>query len=392
MLVGIVGAPNKGKSTLFSALTMNEVAIADYPFTTIKPNLGVAYATKKCVHEELGVKCTARNSLCVKGTRMLPINIVDVAGLVEGAHAGKGMGNQFLNDLASADALIMVVDASGKTDSAGNKTEGSNPINDVKIINEELVQWLAQIIKKHTNTISKRSDGAAALHEVLASMKATPSDIEKAANSAHLSTNRPNWSDSDIYLFAKELLKLTKPSIIAANKSDVEGSQKNIDSLIKEFGKEIVIPCSGAIELALRKATKINFIEYIPGSSTFSLLDKDLSDDRLNALKRMQDFLKQKGTNVQEIINTVTFKLLDNIVVYPVEDESKYTDHFGHVLPDAILVKRGSTASDLAAAIHTDLAKSMLYAVDARTKMRIAKDHILKDNDIIKIVSAAKPK
>ncbi len=392
MLVGIVGAPNKGKSTLFSALTMVDVQIADYPFTTIKPNLGVAYATKRCVHEELGVKCNARNSLCVKGTRMLPINIVDVAGLVEGAHEGNGMGNQFLNDLAGSDALIAVVDASGKTDAAGNKTTGSNPVEDVRIIGDELVQWLAAIIKKHMNTISRRSDGSVALHEVLAGMKATPSEIEEAANSAHLSTNRPDWADIDISSFSRELIKRTKPWIIAANKSDVEGSQKNIDSLVERFGNDVVVPCSGAMELALRKAAKINFIEYIPGSDAFVLLEKAPSEERLSALKHMQYFLKEKGTNVQELINRAAFRLLDNIVVYPVEDENKYTDRFGHVLPDAILIRRGSTALDLAGAIHTEIAKGMLYAIDARTKMRLSREYVLKDNDVIKIVSSAKQK
>jgi hypothetical protein len=390
MLIGIVGAPNKGKSTLFSAMTLNDVAIADYPFTTIKPNFGVAYATKKCVHTELGVKCNARNSLCINGIRMFPINVTDVAGLVEGAHEGKGMGNQFLNDLALADALIIVVDASGKTDQNGNKTSGSNPIDDVRIVDEELAHWIAGIIKKHMNTIARRNDGAEALHEVLAGFRATKEEIESAAGSANLPTSKPAWSDEETVEFARELITMIKPTIIAANKSDVEGSQKNIDALSEEYGKDNVVPCSGAMELALRKAAKINVIDYTPGAKSFSLVDKNPSPERIEALKHMKEFIASKGTNVQELINRATFGLLDNIVVYPVEDEHKYTDHFGNVLPDGILIKRGSTALQLAEKIHTNLAGGMLYAIDARSKKRLGKDYVLKDDDVLKIVSTAK--
>ncbi len=392
MLIGIVGAPNKGKSTIFSALTLIDVAIADYPFTTIKPNIGITYATNECVENELHTKCRARNSLCVNGTRMIPVNIVDVAGLVEGAHEGKGMGNQFLNDLVAADALILVVDASGKTDSLGNKKDGSNPVDDVKMVKREIVEWLSGIVKRHMNTISKRNDGVDALYEILTSFKVTKDDIKKAAESASLITNKPNWPDSEIEKFSKELLKITKPLLIAANKSDVAGSKENVALLKKEFGDDKVVACSGAMELALRKAAKIGVIEYVPGSREFKWLHENESDERKQALKHMRDFLKDNGTNIQELINKIAFGILGNIVVYPVEDENKYTDHFGNVLHDAVMVKKGSTALDLANAIHTDLGKSMLYGIDAKTKMRIAKEYVLKDKDVIKIVSSAKPK
>ncbi|MCL5430373.1 MAG: YchF-related putative GTPase [Candidatus Marsarchaeota archaeon] len=392
MLVGLVGAPNKGKSTIFSAMTTNEVAIADYPFTTINPNLGIAYATKKCVHGEFNVQCRARNSLCTNGIRMFPINMIDVAGLVEGAHEGKGMGNQFLNDLSAADAIIVVADASGRTDSNGNKGSGFDPIADVEIVKGEIVEWLAGILDKHMNMIARRDDGAEAIYEVLASFKVTKEQIEVASSKASLLLNKPVWSQNDTKHFSKELLKISKPYIVAANKYDIQDpqTQKNIDSLKSKFGNEIVIPCSGAIEFALRKAAKQELIDYVPGSRDFKWIKDDPSKERMEALKYMQNFVKTKGTNIQDLINSTVFGLLDNITVYPVEDENKYTDHFGNVLPDAILIKRGSTALQLAEKIHTNLAKGMLYAVDARTKKRLAKDYVLKDDDVIKIVSAAK--
>ncbi len=390
MLIGIVGAPNKGKSTLFAALTLNDVDIADYPFTTINPNVGIAYATKECAERELHVKCKARNSLCEEGIRKIPINIVDVAGLVEGAHSGKGMGNQFLNDLAAADVLILVADASGSTDSDGNPCTSCNPIKDVAIVESELVQWIASIIKRHMNTISKRTDGVEALCEILAGLKIDRGQIKEAIGAGSLSSVKINWSDDQMTRFSKEMLAKSKPILIVANKCDMKGSDGNLEALKSSYGERHVIGTSAAIEFALRKAHAQNIIDYIPGSREFEITSTNITPEQRTAIEYMHRFVKEKGTNVQEMINKCVFSLLDNIVVYPVEDENKYTDHFGNVLPDAILMKRGSTALDLARTIHTDIADSMLYAVDARTKRRLAKDYILKDLDVIRIVSAAK--
>ena len=391
MLIGIVGAPNKGKSTLFSAMTMVEAEIADYPFTTIKPNFGITYATKDCVEKELGVRCNPRNSICMNGTRMLPVNVVDVAGLVEGAHLGKGMGNQFLNDLASADALIIVADASGTTDQNGNKTTGSDPLKDVSIVIDEIREWFASIIKRNMPGIMRKADGLSALANALDRIGTTKEQIEKAASMSYLPLTDITWSDDDIKAFASSLLEINKPIVIAANKSDSKEADENTKRLKERYG-ERVFACSAAIELALRKASKQGIIDYKPGASSFSILKNDISEEQKDALAYMKEFLESKGTNVQEMINYIVFKLLDNIVVYPVEDENRYTDHFGNVLPDAILIKRGSTAQDLAFKIHTELGEGMLYAIDAKAKTRIAKGYILKDNDVIKIVSAARRK
>src|SRR5271157_5635220 len=135
VLVGVVGKPNVGKSTFFAAATLKDVPIADYPFTTIQANVGVAYLRTKCVCKEMGVTDKPRNSICVDGTRLIPVKLVDVAGLVEGASEGRGLGNQFLDEVRQADALIQVVDASGSTDSEGRKVPpGSNdPLKDIEM-------------------------------------------------------------------------------------------------------------------------------------------------------------------------------------------------------------------------------------------------------------------
>jgi len=389
MLLGIIGAPNKGKSTLFSAITMLDVAIANYPFTTIKPNHGAAYVSKKCVDSELGVKCNPRNSICMNGTRLVPIEIVDVAGLVPNAHLGKGMGNQFLNDLISADAFIQVVDVSGKSDENGNPCEKCDPAKEFKMVNDELAYWLSDIIKRHISKIEKRGDGAAGLAGILSSLKVSEKQIEEAAEKSYLSLSGINWSDEDILSFSRELLRISKPIAVAANKLDI-ATKEDLDRLKAELEGTLVIGCSGAAELTLRKAAKAGIIDYTPGANEFKIIGKP-SKEQEEALNYLAEYIKKNnGTGVQQLINSVVFNMLKMIIVYPVEDENKYTDHYGNVLPDAFLVKEGTTAIELAEKIHTSLAKNMIYAVDAKKKMRVPKDYKLKDNDVIKFVSTAK--
>src|SRR3989338_7459591 len=109
MLVGVVGKANVGKSTFFKAATLADVEIANYPFATIKPNHGVGFVKIDCIDKEFNIQCNPREGYCVSGYRFVPVNMIDVAGLVPGAHEGKGMGNQFLDDLNQADVLIHVV-------------------------------------------------------------------------------------------------------------------------------------------------------------------------------------------------------------------------------------------------------------------------------------------
>ena len=389
MLIGLVGAPNKGKSTIFSAMTSVEVQIADYAFTTIKPNIGVSYVTCRCAETGLGVKCAPRNSTCKKGIRHIPINVIDVAGLVPGAHLGKGMGNQFLNDLIGADILIQVVDLSGKTDISGIASEGSDPAFEVKMVRDELSEWLADIISKHMPKLSKRHDGDTALTELLSGFKVDIEEIRHAAETNSLSLSSINWTPTKIREFAASLLTENKPIVVAANKADKTDKNAIIELRNRLPGTEVV-ECSGAIELALSKAAKKGTITYESGSTNFEIVGVP-SDEQGKALTYMNSYIKDRnGTGVQQLLNSAVFKLLDEIVVYPVEDENNYSDHSGNVLPDAILLKKGSTAHDLAMRIHTDIAKGMKYAVDAKTKLRVQKEYLLKDGDVIKIASSAK--
>ncbi len=389
MIIGLIGAPNKGKSTIFSAMTSIDVPIADYAFTTINPNLGVAHVAKRCAEVELGVKCKPRNSTCKNGTRHIPVNVIDVAGLVPGAHLGKGMGNQFLNDLISADVLVQVVDISGKTDINGSATDYSDPYLEIEMIRKELAEWIAGIILKQMPSLQRRSDSDVGLHELLTGLKASLVDIHDAGSRSSLTLSNINWAKSDAIKFAEALLKINKPMLIAANKMD-KGSEEAVNKLRAKLGNIPVVECSGAIELALSKAAKSGVIDYDSSSNAITVKDTAKKEQK-DAIEYMDKYVKKHGgTGVQKIIDYSVFKLLGNIVAYPVEDETHYADHFGNVLPDALLMKGGSTAYDLAMRIHSDIAKSMKYAVDAKSKMRIQKEYVLKDDDVIKIVSSAK--
>ena len=110
MLIGLVGKPSVGKSTFFKAATLAEVEIASYPFTTIKPNHGVGYVKIDCIDKEFNVQCNPNHGFCIDHKRFVPVELMDVAGLVPGASEGKGLGNQFLDDLRQADVFLHIVE------------------------------------------------------------------------------------------------------------------------------------------------------------------------------------------------------------------------------------------------------------------------------------------
>jgi len=399
VLVGVVGKPNVGKSTFFAAATLKDVPIADYPFTTIQPNVGVAHLKTKCVCKEMGVTDNPRNSACVNGTRLIPVKMVDVAGLVEGASKGKGLGNQFLDDLRQADALIQVVDASGSTDLEGRKVPpGShNPVGDITMVEHEFDLWMFGILKKDWEKATRsleQTGGKVVEHlaERLSGLSVTFADVEHVVLHLHLRTEKPStWTDDQLMQFVVETRKLTKPSLVAANKADLPTAPPNISEL-RNTGR-MVVPCASEAELLLRKAAEHRLVEYTPGDSGFTVKDpQKLSPAQSNALRMVDEKVMKVygGTGVQDAVNQAFFELLQAVVVFPVEDETRLSDKEGRVLPDAFVMKGGSTAIDLARTVHSELAESFLYAVDARTGKRLGSDHVLKDRDIVKIVSSSK--
>ena len=392
MLIGLVGKPSCGKSTFFKAATLMDVLIAPYPFATIKPNNGIAYVRVKCLCKDLGVKCTPRTGSCNGETRFVPVELMDVAGLIEGASEGRGLGNQFLNDLSQADSLIQIVDISGTTDDEGKEGKG-NPIKDVYMLEKELDLWFFGILNKAWNSFARKvqtekKDFVKAVAKQFSGINVKEEHVEKAIKKLNFDVENPEkWSSEQLKQFAHELRLMTKPMLIAANKIDKEGGEEWFEKLKKEFPNYKIIPCSADAELSLRQAAKAGMIKYSPGDKNFEIVG-NLNEKQKQALEfiRKNVLEKHNGTGIQEILDFVVFSLLKYIAVFPA-GVHKLADSQGRILPDCFLVPEGTTALDFAYKIHTDLGNNFIKAINVKTKQAVGKEHILKHRDGIEIVT-----
>jgi len=393
MQIGIVGKPNVGKSTFFGAATMAPVEIANYPFTTVDPNKGVAYVRVPCPCKELGMKCDPSNSVCNDGVRFVPVELLDVAGLVPDAWQGRGLGNKFLDDLRQADALINVIDASGSTDIEGNPGNPGDhdPCEDIEFLRNEIDMWIREILNNGFVKIARQAkmQGTkieAAIHERLMGLNITETQIKQALRETSPPADPTKWDDGVMMALAIKIREHSKPMIVAMNKADI-APDGNIEKVSKIA--ENAVATMSETELALKKAEAAGLVGYIPGDRSFTIRDESkLSASQRQALEYMAAKMERfGGTGVQTCLEKAAFGVLDLIAVYPVEDENKLTDHFGRVLPDALLMPRGSTARDMAYKVHTDLGDKFIRAVNARTKRTVGHDYVLQDGDIIKIAS-----
>lgn len=384
--IGIAGKPNAGKSTFFKSATLADAEIANYPFTTIKPNVGIGYVRTKCICEELGVEC----GKCIDGWRFIPVKLIDVAGLVPGAHKGRGLGNEFLDDLRQSEGIVHVVDASGSTDENGNEIGigERDPVEDVKFLLNELDMWVFGILKRNWEKLvrkakAEKKDQVRVVLEALSGLGFEEHIVREVLRGYE---DLQEITEEELRLIARGLRERRFRMVISANKADK--APKELLEKLKKFDSAS-IPTSASYELTLRTASKAGYIKYLPGDGDFEVL-KELNEKQKKALEKIREFLSYfKSTGVQEVINKLVFEVLGYIVVYPVEDERKFTDSKGNILPDAFLVKKGTTARGLAYKIHTDLGKTFIYGVDAKRRIRIAEDYELKNGDVVKIVSGS---
>jgi ribosome-binding ATPase len=396
--IGLIGKTNTGKTTFFNAATLSGGEISTYPFTTKKPESGIGNAITPCVHTEFNVQDSPQNSKCVDGWRFIPIELIDLPGLIKGAWAGKGLGNQFLSVATQSDALLHVVDVSGGVDAAGRITEigQGDPIADVSDIEEELIMWYQKLLEGNRDKISKlvnsETEQVVAIADVFRGIGVKESHVKEALRVTGLEDKHfDNFDMNDSKKFSAHLQKISKPMLIVANKIDLAGADKNFDRLREKHLDTIIIPASADSELSLRRAEQKGLIKYIPGSEQFEILHKEaLNKKQLEALEFITKGIlgEYMRTGVQFAINVTVFKLLKMNSVYPVADPEKLSDKKGHILPNLILMKDGSTIEDLAKEIHSDLAKGLLYAKDVRYGVRLPTNYQLRDRDIVSLVSA----
>ncbi|MFP8958771.1 redox-regulated ATPase YchF [Natrialbaceae archaeon A-CW3] len=387
--IALAGKPNAGKSTFYTAATMADVDVANYPFTTIDANRGVSYVRTKCPCLERDERCTSDD--CRDGKRYVPIELLDVAGLVPGAHEGKGLGNQFLDELTNADVIVNVIDASGGTNEKGEPVDiGSHdPLEDIDFVEAEMDMWLAGIVDRNWESVERKSrspdfDLDEVLAEMMSGFGASPTDIATILRDLDYPEDPIQWTDADREALATEIRQRTKPIVVAANKIDI-APEENVDRLL-ELDKP-VIPTTAEGERALRKAAEGDLIDYDPGDETLEITG-DVSDAQREALEGLGETMANwDGTGVQAALNYAVYDLLDHLTAYPVQDASKWSDGSGNVLPDAFLLSEGSTPVDLAYAVHSDIGDGYLHAVDARSSREVSDSYELEEGDVIKIVS-----
>ena len=398
--IGLIGKTNTGKTTFFNSATLSSDEMSTYPFTTKKPSISIGHAITLCVHPEFNVQDDPNNSKCSDGWRYIPIELIDLPGLIKDAWKGKGLGNQFLSIAAQSDALLHVLDASASIDSMGRIAEigSGDPVSDFADIEEELNMWYQKILEGNRDKLQKmiktEDDQITALTELYQGLGVKRIHVKESLRITGLEEkNIENYDMQDSKKFSTQLRKISKPTLIVANKIDVNGADRNFERLRERYNDTIVVPASADSELTLRRAEQKNLIRYSPGSEQFDILN---TDDLNQKQKDALDFISKDimgeymRTGVQFAINMTVFKLLKMNSIYPVADPENLSDKKGRVLPDLVLLKDGATVVDLAKEVHSDLVKGLLYAKDLRYNLRIPTNYQLRDRDVICLISASK--
>ncbi|MBN1156945.1 redox-regulated ATPase YchF [Candidatus Woesearchaeota archaeon] len=397
MIIGIVGKANVGKSTFFKAMTLADIEIANYPFATIKPNHGIGFVRIECVDTFFKVQCNPREGFCINHQRFVPVNVIDVAGLVPGAHEGKGMGNQFLDDLRQADALIHVIDCAGATNENGEPMQPGtyDPAKDILFLEEELDYWYRGILvkgwEKFARTIQmEHQEVEKPLAKQLSGLGVNENHVKDAIKKLNLDPEKPiSWTEEQLFEMAKILRKMTKPMVIAANKIDIAIAKENYERLKKEFPDRIIVPCSADSELALKSAESKGLIVYLPGDNHFEIAESGkLNDAQKKAFEYINENVLERfgSSGVQICVNKAVLELLKYMAIYP-GGLNNLVDKDGNVLPDCFLMPENSTALDFAFKLHTDLGEKFIRAIDVKKKQTVGKDYPLHHLDVIEIVA-----
>ncbi|AJF25036.1 redox-regulated ATPase YchF [Haloarcula sp. KBTZ06] len=389
--IGLVGKPSVGKSTFFNAATMNDVPEGAYPFTTIDPSMGEAYVRVDCAAPEFDHTCTPNHGYCTEGVRFVPTKLVDVAGLVPGAHEGKGLGNQFLTDLNEADVLVHVVDFTGETDLEGEPTEDHDPREDIDFLEDELDMWYLDILEKGIERYRSGYHGEDKaieddLAEQMSAFKINADEIKQVVLALDLELDPDTWDDEDREALAREIRIRTKPMLIAANKMDTPEAQANWEPITEdpEYEHLTFVPVSAHAEKALKNGNEQGVLDYRPGDEDFTVT-ADLPEEKAAGLEQIREFVTEfGGTGVQQALETALFEELGAIAVFP---GARKPQEDGTFLQDCFVLPDGSTAEDFAYFLHTDIGEGFLHAHDVRTERQIGADTELDHRDVVEITT-----
>jgi len=350
LTIGIVGLPNAGKSTLFNALTKNEVLAANYPFATIEPNVGVVGVPDPRL---------ARLAELFESARVVPatVQFVDIAGIVKGASEGEGLGNKFLSHIRESDAICQVTRVFRDEDVT--HVEGEvNPGNDISTIQTEMILADLQTLEKAIPRLEKEAKGKKELAPVVAAAKEAQEALE---------TGTPVIATSIDRSLIRELMLLTsKPYIYVFNcDADELG-----DEDLKKKMRELVAP-SEAI--------------FLDAKFEAELVELGDEDEAREMLAEMG--IDEPGLDVLARVGFETLGLQTYLTAGPKEAR-------------AWTIRRGSTAPEAAGVIHTDFQRGFIKAeiisyddlmeagsmatAKAAGKVRMeGKDYVMQDGDVV---------
>ncbi|MDQ2053970.1 MULTISPECIES: redox-regulated ATPase YchF [Halobellus] len=390
--IGLVGKPSVGKSSFFNAATMNDVPEGAYPFTTIDPSVGEAYVRVECAAPEFDESCTPSVGFCEEGTRFVPVKLVDVAGLIPGAHEGKGLGNQFLTDLNEADVLVHVVDFSGETDLEGEPTEGHDPRDDIDFLENELDMWYLDILEKGLERYRSGYHGEEKnveedLAEQMSAFKTNKDEIKQVLLATDAGLDPDEWDEATKERVAREIRKRTKPIVIAANKMDKPAAQEHFDDVTADpdYDHLTFVPTSAHAEKALKQAEEAGVVDYQPGASSFEIVG-DPSEEQAAGLEQIREYVEAfGGTGVQDVLESALFDVMGAIAIFPGSANGR-ADSQG-VFRDCFILPEDSTTEDFAYHLHSDIGDGLLHGIDCRSNRQVGSDHELEHRDVVEIVT-----